>query len=225
MAKVSNYPSAQTYLSIDQIRDGVALLKDGGMRAVLIVSSINFSLKSDEEQEAIIQSYISFLNSLDFSLEVVINSRRLNIDDYISRLEEQEKKLANDLLRTQIQEYRDFIKELITLGDIMAKRFFVVVPFAPQESKKKKGFKAGFFKQLQKVFSSSLTIKLKEEEFHNYREQLLRRVDYVKSGLVSMGLTAEMLDTQSLIELFYASYNPEISEVQKLSQISELQVE
>ncbi len=221
----NTHPSVQLYLPIAQIRDDVVVLKDGQLRGVLIISSINFALKSEEEQEAIIQSYVGFLNSIDFSLQIVVNSRKLNIDGYLLKLEEQEKRLTNELLRHQIQEYRAYIHELISLGDIMAKRFFVVIPFMPGEGHTKKHTSRGFFSQLKGVVSASSSIKLKEEDFVAYREQLLKRVEYVRSGLLSMGLSAELLTTQSLIELFYSAYNPDISDVEKLSQVGDLRVE
>lgn len=224
MAKVNPSSSTQVYLPISQIRDDVVVLKDGSLRGVIMVSSINFSLKSEEEQDAIVSSYVSFLNSLSFSLQVVIQSRRLNIDNYLTRINEQEKRLTNDLLRRQIQEYRAYIKELISLGDIMSKRFFVVVSFSPMESKKK-SYRPGFFAQLRKAFKPGIEIKLKEQDFFSLREQLFKRVEYARSGLMSMGLNTVILDTQSLIELFYGAYNPEISDVEKLSEISSLRVE
>jgi len=211
LSKKKTSASTQQYLDIAEIRDDVVIRKDGSMCSVLLVSSINFALKSEDEQNAIIQGYISFLNSLDFELQIVVQSRRLNIEKYLNDLAAKQKEQTNELLRTQIGEYRDFVNELITLGDIMGKRFYVVVPFAPGKTQKKT-----FASQLGVVFSPAKVIKLSEKIFEKYRARLLTRVEKVASGLGSIGLTAIQLNTQSLIELYYNSYNVELAKSQKL---------
>src|SRR3989338_7914124 len=124
-------PTASTkrFLDIAEIKEDVVVLKDGTMRAVLLCSSINFALKSDDEQQAIIQAYMQFLNALEYPIQIVMQSRRLNIDPYLETLIKSEKEQKNDLLRVQIIEYRNFISEMVKLGDIMSKRFYLVVPF------------------------------------------------------------------------------------------------
>ena len=127
LAAAKKLPSLQRFLDIAEIKDDLVLMKDGSVRAVLIVSSVNFDLKSEEEQNAMVQSYVTFLNSLNFPIQVVIQSRPLNIDDYFTRLEAAEKEQTNELLRMQIADYRNFVSELLELEQIMSKRFYVLV--------------------------------------------------------------------------------------------------
>ncbi len=213
-------PSTQKYLDISEIRGDSIVLKDGTMRAVLLVSSVNFSLKAEEEQQATISAYVQFLNTLEYPIQIVVQSRKLNIDAYLSNLQERQKEQTNDLLKSQMAEYLDFIKELVDLGEIMTKKFYLVVPYNPMGDKKR-----GFFARISSIFWAGTAIRLKRERFENYREQLFKRVDNVVSALSSMGLRAVPLDTQSLIELLYNSYNPTESAAQKLTEINKLQVE
>jgi len=212
--------STQKYLDISEIKEDCVVLKDGTMRAVLLVSSINFALKSEEEQEALISGYVGFLNSLEFPLQIVIQSRKLNIDNYLMELDKLRKKQTNELLKSQMADYIEYVKELVELGDIMTKRFYVVVPYSPFVEKKK-----GFFDRLIQVFSPTTLIKIKRKNFKIYREKLFKRVDVVASGLSGMGLKSVPLDTQSLIELYYNSYNPEMMKQQKLEEVKKVQVE
>ena len=217
-----NKPSAATqrYLDVAEIREDVVVLKDGTMRAVLLVSSINFSLKSEDEQEAIIQGYISFLNSLSTSVQILIQSRKLNIDDYLERLKESERTQQNDLLRTQIADYRQFIGELVELGEIMQKRFYVVVPYNPAADRRK-----GFFSRLTEVLSPIISVRLQEQRFRERKKEMMVTVDSVRASLNSMSVSSVMLDTQSLIELYYGAYNPDIAETQRLQPTDKLRVE
>ena len=211
---------SQKFLDIAEIREDSVIMKDGTLRAVLLVSSINFALKSVDEQNAIVQAYMEFLNSLDFPIQIVIQSRRMNIDGYLNQLKENEKTLTNELLKRQISNYRDYVKQLIDLGDIMQKRFFVVVPWNPATDKQK-----GFFQRLAEVLSPKLTVHLGEERFQKQKFDLSIRVNQIVSGLSSMSLNAVQLDTQSLIELFYTVYNPEMFQTQKLADMAQIQLE
>lgn len=212
--------STQRYLDIAEIRDDIVVMKDGTIRAVLLVSSINFSLKSVDEQNAIIQGYMSFLNSLDGPIQILIQSRKLSIDDYQNRLLEQQKTQTNDLLREQITDYRQFIGELVELGEIMQKRFFVIVPFNPATAKQQ-----GFFSRMSAILSPLAAVRLKDERFRERKKELMVKVSSVRAGLNSMGVTNVMLDTQSLIELYYTSYNPLEAETQKLQPMDKLRIE
>jgi len=211
---------SQRYLDIAEIKEDLVVMKDGTIRAVLLVSSINFALKSVDEQNAIVQAYMQFLNSLDFPIQIVIQSRRMNIDDYLRKLGEAEKVQENELLKRQISDYRDFIKWLVETGDIMQKKFFVVVPLDPTTDKQR-----GFFDRLQSILVPSATIRLSEEKFKKNKELLMLRVNTVIAGLSSMSLSAVVLDTQSLIELFYTVYNPELFENQRMTDTRKLQIE
>lgn len=213
-------PRTQQHLDIAEIKEDVVVLKDGTMRAVLICSSINFALKSDEEQEAIIQAYMQFLNALEFPLQIVIQSRRLNIDPYIEQLKASEKTQTNELLKAQIRDYTSFITELVTLGDIMSKRFLLIVPFDPLTNKRK-----GFFSRFREVLTPALTVRLQEERFRARRADLMQRLDHIATLLGSMGVLPQLVDTQGLIELYYTVYNPDVFDIQKLKPIGELRVE
>ena len=211
--------STQQYLDIAEIKDNTVVLKDGTLRAVLMVSSINFALKSEEEQNAVISSYVRFLNNLRFTLQIVIQSRELEIDNYLSYLQEKEKEQTNKLLKMQTGDYIEYIKELTSLGRIMSKRFFVVVPYDPLTDKRK-----GFFSLLKEALRPATIIKLKEKTFGRYQEMLDRRLESVMTGLESMGVSVARLDTQSLIELYYKTYNPETSKNQQLADLDKIKV-
>lgn len=211
---------SQRFLDIAEIKSDVVIMKDGTIRAVLLVSSINFALKSVDEQNAIVQAYMQFLNSLDFPIQIVIQSRRMNIDEYIRKLNESEKNQTNELLRRQIGDYREYVKQLVSLGEIMQKKFFVVVPLDPSTDKQK-----GFFQRIGEILTPSVAIRLSDEKFRKDKESLMLRVNAVMGGLQSMSLNAAMLDTQSLIELFYTVYNPDLFESQRMVDTRRLQVE
>ncbi|MSR85571.1 hypothetical protein EXS71_04030 [Candidatus Uhrbacteria bacterium] len=211
---------SQKFLDIAEIREDTVIMKDGTLRAVLLISSINFALKSVDEQNAIVQAYMEFLNSLDFPIQIVIQSRKMNIDNYLNDLEKHEKELQNDLLKRQINNYRQYIKQLIELGDIMQKRFFVVVPWNPSTDKQK-----GFFTRFGEILSPVAAVRLSEERFQKQKFNLSLRVNQIISGLSSMSLNGVQLDTQSLIELFYTVYNPELFQTQKMVNVADLQLE
>lgn len=216
--KIKN--STQKYLDIAEIKDDVVVLNDGTIRGVLLVSSINFDLKSEDEQRAIIGGYVNFLNSLDYPLQIIIQSRPLNIDDYMERLQKIEREQTNELLRMQTADYRGFIKELLTLEKIMSKKFYVVVPYSAV-SDKKKSFKSRF----SNVFSSTKIINLGRKRFEEFSGQLDKRCNFINGGLSSLGLRSQRLSTQALIELYYNSYNPDIFQRQPMGDINKLTIE
>ncbi len=220
LAKGKPGPSTVRFLDIAEIRDDTVVLRDGTLRAVLLVSSVNFALKSEDEQEAIISAYVSFLNMLEHPIEVVIQSRKLNIDKYVSDLVAREREQTNMLLRAQIADYRVFVRDLVELGEIMNKRFYIVVPFDPFTAKHK-----SFWTRLREIFSPGVAIKLREKQFQDRKAGLDLRVDRIMGGLQSMGLTAAVLNTQTLIELYYSVYNPVANETQKLADVNKLQIE
>lgn len=212
--------STQSYLDIAEIRNDVVILKDGTLRAVVMVSSINFALKSEEEQNAIISSYMTFMNSFEVPIQIVIQSRKLNIEGYLNDLQKKEQAHTNDQLRLLMTDYRQFIGELVDLGDIMSKTFYIIVPYSPLNDKNK-----GFFSRAYELLSPSSLIKLKEVNFLKYRRILMQRVEHVIMGLSSMSLQSVILDTQSLIELYYNVYNPVVSANEELQDLSKLKVE
>ncbi|MBI2551971.1 hypothetical protein HYW17_01565 [Candidatus Uhrbacteria bacterium] len=210
----------QHYLDIAEIKEDTVILKDGTLRAVLAVSSLNFALKSENEQNALISAYAQFLNALDYPLQIVIQSRKLNIDDYLARLKQAEKNQSNELLRIQITDYLSFIKELVELGEIMTKRFFLVIPYSPVSDKRK-----GFWTRLGEVLRPLTALSLSSERFERQRVELTRRAGHAQSGLSGIGLAARMLDTPALIELYYRVYNPDLAEIQTLQDVTKLQLE
>jgi len=201
MAKVTT----QQFLEIEQIKEGVVILKNKSLRGVIMVSSLNFALKSEEEQSAIIYQFQNFLNSLDFSIEIVVQSRRLNITGYLDNLKELEKTQEIELLKIQTADYRKFITNLIGGKAIMSKNFFVVVPFTLIEIPGLRTAKSPLTKQVSTVFS--------EERFQQAKSQLWQRIEFVALGLRRCGLQAVPLNTSELIELFWSLYHPEEAEI------------
>jgi len=220
IAKKKPGQPTQRYLDIAEIRDDSVVLKDGTMRAIILVSSINFALKSVDEQQAIISAYMQFLNSLEYPIQIVIQSRRMDIDRYMQSLIAQEKKIENDLLKAQIKDYRQFVNELVELGEIMSKRFYVVVPFDPLTDNQR-----GFFARAKSSVSPAISVKLRDKQFQERRHDLMQRADLVLSGLQGMNLQGVILDTQSLIELYYSVYNPDVFDSQKLTDIQDIRLE
>lgn len=212
--------STQRYIDIAQIQDDVVVLKDGSMRAVILTSSLNFALKSEQEQTATVSSYVQFLNSLKFPIQIVIQSRKLNIEGYIESLTQKYKEQTNELLKAQIADYQKFVAELIELGEIMSKRFYVVVPFTPGGDGQK-----SFFEQMSSVFIPATKVSLSRKKFLDRRTDLMQRVQLVLSGLGGMGLNSAVLNTQQLIELYYQSYNPELAETEPIKDLSQMDVE
>lgn len=198
--------SAQEFIPIDSIRDGVVLMKDGGLRAVLMASSLNFALKSEDEQDAITFQYQNFLNSLDFSLQFVAHSRKLNISPYLETLQDRVKEEQNELLKVQTEEYIDFVKSFVELSNIVAKMFYVVVPFNPSLVAK-----GGLFGPLASFLRPPTATQKKgseQNQFTEFKSQLFQRVDEVSLGLIRIGVRTVPLNTEELIELFYGLYNP-----------------
>lgn len=208
--------STQKYLDIAEIRDNVLIMKNGSMRAVLMVSSMNFALKSIDEQDAIIYRYQNFLNSLDFSVQIVIHSRKLNIDSYLDVLREEEKKQTNDLLRIQMASYAEFVVGLIEEANIVTKTFYIVVPFAVIESKND-----NFISRFTSASQASVSLS-NRTTFKKYRDQLFQRVDHVVENLSGTGLRMTLLKTQELIELFYGIYNPETLDRRGLASMDDI---
>ncbi|TAN33533.1 hypothetical protein EPN28_01835 [Patescibacteria group bacterium] len=220
LAKKRAIPSAQNHLPFSEIKSDTVVMKDGTLRALLMVSSVNFALKSEEEQNALVSSYVSFLNSLDFPLQVVVQSRQLYIKPYLEKLLTKEREQSNELLRAQTADYRSFITELVSLGKIMSKQFFVIVPYDPLSNKKR-----GFWPRAMETINPATIITLKEDRFLQRKKDLDARVRQVEGGLASMNLEVARLDTQSLIELFYSTYNPDVAFSQYLAPANQMQVE
>lgn len=195
--------TTQDSVPIQGVRDGIITLKDGSMRAIVMTSALNFALKSEEEQQSIIFQFQNFLNSLNFSIQIFIQSRRLDIRPYIALLENQEKEQTNDLLKIQTKEYIEFIKTFTSSTNIMTKSFFIVVPYTPPKIELSKG-KKGFFS------SKSNKEKVREgrDEFEEYRTQLEQRVSVVSQGIIRSGIRGVQLGTEEVVEVYYKLFNP-----------------
>lgn len=200
--------STQQFVDIEEIKDGIVHLKGGTLRAVIMVAGVNFELKSEEEQDIITAGYQDFLNSLDFSLQIAIHSRKLSIDKYLKTVQERREREPSELLRNQIDEYIEFVKSFVKENEIMTKTFFVVVPYeGGGAAAVKKGF-FGFFGSKKKKSAKTE----KEENLEQQLIQLRQRIDQVLSGLERIGLRAVVLNDDELTELYYNLYNPETVE-------------
>jgi len=201
----STTSATQEFVPIKEVRNGVILLKDGGMRSILLCSSLNFSLKSEDERNAILLQFQDFLNSLDFSIEIVIQSRKLDIRPYLALLEEQGKIQTNNLMKIQVREYIEFIKNFTENTNIMTKNFFIVVPYSPAIiSSGRKGSIGSRFGLGTKSERAAAT----EASFDENRSQLEERLSVVEQGLVRAGIRVARLGTEEAIELFYKAFNP-----------------
>ena len=220
--------STEKFVNIATIRNDCVILKDGSLRAVLMVSGINFDLLSDTEQEVIINAYQNLLNSLDFSLQILVHSRKVNMDNYLETIKHIGEKEENELLRLQIEEYYNFIDELVKSTNIMVKRFYIVIPYSssPIISATSGGLVSIFDKlPFGKKTTPQEESQKKELDFENQKMQLYYRVSAVMSALKPMGLNAIRLRTPELVELYYNFYNPEKQERKNLAIASELDEE
>lgn len=199
--------ATQDFVPIQEVRDGVVILKDGTMRAVVLASSLNFSLKSDDERNAIIMQFQDFLNSLDFFVQISVQSRRLDIRPYLALLEERYKEQMNDLMKIQTREYIEFIKKFTETTNIMTKSFFIVVPYDPALINIKGGV-GGIGINLFKKRTATEEIESKRASFEENRTQLEQRVSVVEQGLSRCGIRVVRLGTEEVIELFYKIFNP-----------------
>ncbi len=214
--------STQEHLRFGEIKKNTIIMKDGSLRAVLQVSSVNFNLKSEEEQNAIIFAYQDFLNSLDFPIQILVRSRKLSIENYILNVEKYAQKQQNPLLKRQTYEYLEYIRKLVDLADIMKKSFYAVVTYDPPE------VVGQTF--VDKIFhgvnsrDSLEALRKRWQHFDTNRRALQRRVTAVKSALANCRLQCAQLKTSELIELMYECYNPLTSREEKIVGIDNLQL-
>ena len=200
-------PSTKPLVAISDIRDDVIILNNGSLRMVLEISAINFELRSEEEQAAILQGFQSFLNSVDFPVQIVVDSRKFEIGAYLQSLEQRTQTITNELLRIQVAEYVTFVRELSSLANIMSKKFYITVPFYVVETPGGKGL----LDRVSSLFGRKQpATTIDQEKFTIYRNQLAQRVELVFDGLVGLGLKARIIPSDELKKLFYAFYNPGI---------------
>lgn len=200
MANTTHSPS-QSFVPVRDIRNRVVILKNGQLNMVLLATSINFALKSLSEQETILRQFQSFLNTIDFSIQIYVQSRRLDIDPYLDLLASREGDQYNDLMRIQLREYMNFVSTFVKEVDIMSKNFFVVVKYTPLNTDIKSnlsGLLAG----------KSPDVTFTDEQFVEHRVQLEQRVSMVEQGLNRIGVRTAALDDEALVELYYHIFNP-----------------
>ncbi|HEY9583864.1 MAG TPA: hypothetical protein VJI66_02800 [Candidatus Paceibacterota bacterium] len=210
MAQTSK--TTQEFVPIQEIRDGIVMLKDGSMRSIILASSLNFALKSADEQNAIILQFQNFLNSLDFSIQIFVQSKRLDIRPYIALLEERYKEQVTELMKIQTREYIEFIKTFVDNSNIMTKGFFIVIPYTPSMLGISKNPLTSIMKKGKK------DQVLENNKFEEYRSQLEQRVGVVEQGLVRCGIRVAELGTEEVVELYYKIFNP--GETEKPIQIN-----
>ncbi|OGZ29661.1 MAG: hypothetical protein A2931_01155 [Candidatus Niyogibacteria bacterium RIFCSPLOWO2_01_FULL_45_48] len=200
--------SSQEFVPIKEIRDGILITDDGNLHMILMASSLNFALRSGEEQEAITAQYQNFLNSLDFSVQIMIQSRRLNIEPYLETLREAERNQTNDLLKIQTREYVEFVRTFVSNTKIVTKSFYIVVTFVPPllGIGKKEGL-GGIFKKFMGG-EKRIPKQVADEKFEEYRAQLWQRAETVSGAIASTGVRTVPLNTEELVELFYGLFNP-----------------
>lgn len=196
--------TTQDFVPIKEIRNGVAILKDNSMRGVVLASSLNFALKSQDEQTAIIIQFQNFLNSLEFPIQIFIQSRDLDIRPYIALLEERYAAQMSDLMKIQTREYIEFIKGFVENVNIMSKSFFIVVPYNTSVIEGRGGI-ASFLPGKKSKREKKLT---NIERFEENRSQLDQRISVVEQGLSRVGIRVAPLGTEELVELYYKLFNP-----------------
>lgn len=194
---------AQQFIPVKEVRDGIVVMKDGTLCTVVLVSSINLSLKSYDEQRATLEQFQNFLNTIDFPIQIVVQSRKYDIRPYILTLENRLKDQVEQLLQVQTREYIQFIQTFTEQVNIMRKSFFVVIPYVPAVLAQKGGL-AGIFSFLKKTPTTGTGVSDFEEE----RTQLEERVSVVDQGLSRLGLRLIQLGTQEVIEVLYKTFNP-----------------
>lgn len=203
MATVNQkFKPTQEFVPIREVRDGIVILKDGSMRAILMTSTINFALKSEEEQVAILVQFQNFLNSIEFSIQIFVQSRDLDIRPYVAKLEDLYKQQTSDLMRIQTREYIEFVKSFVEATNIMVKRFFIVVPYSQTILPTGKGglpTLKGKGKQTTEEASA---------HFEENRSQIEQRISVIEQGLARTGIRVVNLGTEEIIELFYKLFNP-----------------
>ncbi len=215
-AKKQKTAAAQEFVPIKEVRGGVMVLKGGSLVGVMLASSLNFGLKSADEQRAILAQFQNFLNSLDFTVQFFVQSRKLDIRPYIALLDDRLKAQTDDLMKIQVREYIDFIKTFTERANIMSKNFFIVVPYSPPVLDVSKTLQ-------QKIFGgTNLSAKESEEAgFEEHRTQLEQRMSIVEQGITRTGVRTITLGTEEVIELLYKEFNP--GELEKPITLAEAQ--
>jgi hypothetical protein len=217
--KTKNVASTLNFLQVAEIRDSVLVLRESQIRGVMAVSSTNFALKSSQEQEMIIGTFQGILNSIDFPIQIVVQNRRVNLDSYIEKLKHLQDTQMNDLLRVKMQEYIEYIQNIIKEANIMEKNFYIIVGYDPVN------ISEGIFGSFLRALNPARIVKQKQEEFIKNRKMLMTRVDEVASKMSGLDLKISLLNTEQLIALMYNCYNPDTTDSVRLKDIASIDVE
>lgn len=201
-----NASEVQKFVEIQEIKDGMAIMKDNSIRSVCACSSINFDLLSQTEQEAVINRFQEFLNSIDFPIQIIIASRHFQVESYLNQIRELEKKQTNELLKIQTNEYINFVQSFVEFANIMNKAFYVIIPFNIVETKNE-----DFMTKIKNIISSNKPkkVKFESEKLNQYKAQLDQRMNLVIQGLQALGIKTIPLNDEQLTQLYFEFYNIE----------------
>lgn len=212
--------STQLYLRIAEIHNDTVVLKNGGLRAIVEVDPVNVNLKSEEEQKALAYSYQGFLNSLEFPIQIVVRSKKLEIANYLGKLRQAGKKQTNELLKNQIAQYIEYLRRLVEFADIMEKHFYVIIPLNPLRAQKSTILEK-FWDYVNPADSVAAFTK-RQKEFAELNKKLQQRTEQIINGLENCNLRVQRLNTADLIQLFYEIYNPLTARNEKIKNFKEL---
>lgn len=215
----ADFGNSLDLVEIEEIRGDVVIMKDGSLKQIVMVGGVNFALKSESDQTIMTQGYQNFLNGIDFPLQIVLHSRKVNIEAYTQGLLKRKDSEDSPLLKSQIDEYVEFIKGFVQKNAIMEKTFLVVVPFYPMSIRASKKAVSRFLPFLGKKKDDAKATKDQTQDqadaARDFKEdiaQLGQRTGQVMSGLAGIGLEVTVLENNALIELFYNFYNPQTVE-------------
>ncbi len=190
LQKSKTKTSARHQIAIKGVRDGILILPNNQYRAILQVSSLNFELRSEEEQDAIIDTYESFLNSVGSSLQILIRTREIDMDKYLEDLSERLDGEAEEIYRSQLKNYDEFIRSLITTNKILTRHFYLIIPYSTHG----------------------------KTDFELVQEQLNLKLDIVAKGMTRIGMHTRELGSLELLDLFYSFYSPTQAKIQPLTE-------
>jgi hypothetical protein len=207
MSNQKKTPSTQEHLDVEDIRDDLAILKNGNAVVVLQTTAVNFDLLSEAEQDAMIFAFAGMINSLTFPIQILVRSKRVDITNYLARLEKARQTTHNPNLAIQIEKYEGFIGDLVSKNQVLDKRFYVIIPYI--------GFDLGKLRSLAGPFGQKKARINKWSVLEKAKVNLGPKVDHIVGQLARIGIKAVRLTTEELVELFYDLYNPEVAREQK----------
>jgi hypothetical protein len=207
MAKTKKIPSTQGHLDVDDVRDDLIILKNGNAAAVLQAGALNFDLLSESEQDALIFAFAGLVNSLTFPIQVLVRSKRVDVTNYLFKLEEAKKAAHNPALASQIETYEFFIRDLVSKNQVLDKRFYIIIPYL--------GLDLSQLKNLGGLFGPRKPILNKWQVLEKARVNLEPKVAHLVDQLGRLGIKSARLTTAELVELLYDLYNPELAREQK----------